>query len=217
MARRALWLWWGGVPATRGLCLPLAWQALWSQDWQPRRLEEWDPSLSVDRTSRGRGRETALLTVGSCFHLGMSEARKEPLLCRTLFYCVWGHESYLPLPCSPSRASTHARSEAHSLTHSRAGTYTNASRASCHILPLAHLCLHVDTAMILYALPHIHTNTPPRILKLTVTFVSIHADAHGNTHTNQCTFKTLDGRSHPPVYTYVHLCPHTSTYMFTCT
>lgn len=82
----------------------------------------------------------------------------------------------------------------------RSSTYTNASCAPCHILPLTHLCSHVDICMIFYTHPQIHTTIPPCTPKLTVTFTPVHMYMEAHTLT----------------FTLVHRCSHTSTHMLIC-
>lgn len=79
---------------------------------------------------------------------------------------------------------------------------------------LVFACRHTHDPICPPTHPHKHTSTHTQAHRR----LCIRADAHGNT--NQCTLKTLDGRSHPPVYTLTPifmLVPHTSTFMFTCT
>lgn len=99
-------------------------------------------------------------------------------------------------------------------TNSRASTYTNASCTPCHILPLTHLCSHVDTPTVLYTHPQIHKNPPPCTSKL-VSFMPVHVhmeaqtqiNAHSHTEDTWCTYML------PSMYSYAHF--HTRTPVLT--
>lgn len=130
------------------------------------------PCPSMDRKSKVMPRGCGLLF-----------SSQEPLLCRTLLYCVWGHESYLLLLCSPSHVSTHAHSEAHSPTP-LASNYTNASCAPCHILPHTHTFACRHTHDIIYQPTNPHRYTYMHTQAHCHLYACVYA--HGNTNTNQC-------------------------------
>lgn len=143
---------------------------------------------------------------------------RTPALKDTALLTVSGDMSHSCPPHSPSHPSTHAHFEA-----LPPAPYTNASCAPCHILPLTHLCSHVDTPTVLYTHPQIHKNPPPRTPKL-VSFMPVYVhmevqtqiNAHSHTEDTWCTYTLLSMYSHAHSHTRTPVHTHTTTRMLTC-